>query len=249
MASSTPCIECGAAPAERSAGGEVLFECGACGAVRVSRGALQRLRERARFEGALVDGWAGPSRGGAPARGLRQKRCPACQGRLLAHAFGGGNVRVESCEACDLVFLGRSQLAAVLREARDGIEMSDDARAFLHQERMLAADRRLSAAEWGLSTGGLVALLLFLRIVVRTGFSTAAAAGAGVIALGIFLHRRRAWQRQRAEAAARMDRLVAGEIHRLDRAGAAPRPHLCPVCKSSLPAGTTHCARCDSDFG
>lgn len=269
-----PCIECGAAPGERRVAGEALFECRSCGSVRVPRPALNRLRSlSSSSDAAIADLLSGPPGERSAPRGLRQRRCPACKGPLLSHAFAGGNVRVESCEACDLVYLRRPELAALLKEARDGIEMSEEARATLVQERMLAAGNRLSAAELGLSTGVLVAVVMFLRIVVRVGFSMSVVAAAAAIVLGMFVLRRRRLRRQRSEELARMERLAAAEVFRLEqkertaprrgegapsirtrsesipKPAASSKPRLCPVCTAKLPAGTTHCAQCDSDFG
>jgi Zn-finger nucleic acid-binding protein len=268
------CLECGAAPVERRVAGEAFFECPSCGSVRVLRAALHRLREMASTaHPSIAELLPGAPRERAAPRALRQKRCPVCQAPLSSHAFGGGNVRVESCESCELVYLRRADLAAVLFESRDGIEMSEDARAALLQERMIGAGNRLSAAELSLSTGALVALLLFLRIVVRVGFSTSLVAAAAAIALGTLVYRRQKWRKKRSEEIAKMERLAAAEVFRLEqrdqrgarRAGEAAmaavrsesilkpasssRPRPCPVCNAKLPAGTSHCARCDSDFG
>jgi hypothetical protein len=251
--------------------GEVFFECSSCGAVRVLRAALHRLRQRASVADPSVDelAAAAPAARAAPPTS-RPKRCVVCRSPLLSHAFGGGNIRVDACERCELVYLRGHDLGAVLREARDGIQMSEEARVALVQERLLSSGGRLSAAELGLSTGALVAVILFLRIVVRTGFSTSAIVLGGVIALGLLVHRRRRFQRQRTAELGRMERLAAAEVFRLEQKerakgqreptsapGAAgprsplrsSRPRPCPVCNTTLPPGSSHCAHCDSDFG
>ena len=252
-------------------------ECGLCKFSVIARPVLNRLRDMAlQLPDALWSPSASPSSAGAALRGSLPRRCPACQARLDAHTFGGGNVRVETCEPCDLVFLSRAELAALLKEARDGIQMSDQARAVLHHQRMLAAGDSYLAAELGLGTVVLVAVLAFLRIVLRVGFSTGIVVAAGIIAAGVGVHLYLKWSRQRAEAAAKMDRLAAAEVFRQEqkarqalspappappadtdaRPALAPaatssmaKPRRCPVCRAQLPAGTTHCASCDSDFG
>lgn len=285
MSPRTACIECGATLAERRIAGEPLAECPSCGALRVSREALNRLRTMPPSAHALLAETAPRP----PDAKARIKRCPTCQGSLLSHTFGGGNVRVDTCEACDVVHLGRSGLAAIVKEAHQGIEMSDEAQAVLHEQRMLAAGNRFTAAEIGLSTVLLTALVAFFRIVLRVGFTVWTIAAAGVIALGVLVFLQWKWRRQKREAAEKMDRLAAAELFRLEqkereeaRREAAPRapithepsassraprdsapvpsndaraaarssrPRLCPVCRAKLPAGTTHCASCDSDFG
>lgn len=209
------CIDCSALPAPRPVAGESLSECPSCGGVRVSRPVLNRLRGMSPAAHPLLA--APPPGDGAASKMARIRRCPACQTTVLSHTFGGGNVRVESCEACDLVFLEKGRLAAIVKESRDGIEMSDDAKAVLHHERMMAAGRRFTAADFGVGTAALTALIVFFRIAVRTAFSTAAIGAAGLVAVGFLVYHRRRWGRQRTEEAARMERLEQAELFRLEQ--------------------------------
>ncbi len=250
----------------------------------IPRATLNHLRDKAsQLPDALLGASAGSSSAaaGADSRAVQRslprsglpRRCPVCQSRLNKHAFGGGNVHVESCESCELVLLGRPAIAAIVKEARDGIQMSDEAHAALHHQRMLGAGNQLLAAELGLGTVVLVAVLVFLRIVLRVGFSTGVLAAAAIIALGVALHLYRKWSARKAEATAKMERLAAAELFRQEqktRQAASPapaadsppplippsprltgagKPRRCPVCRASLPAATTHCTTCDSDFG
>lgn len=272
------CLDCGAPPVERRVEGERVLECTACGSLRVDRDALNRLRGASPDAHPLLAGSPDDPPANAPSKAT-VRRCPVCRGTLVTHPFGGGNVRVESCEACEVVFLRKGRLAAIVKETRDGIQMSADARAVLHQHRMMAAGSHFSRAEFGLSTAGLVALVLFLRIVVRTGFSMTAAIAGGAIAIGVLVVRQVHYRAVRAQAAEKMDRLAAEELARLDekappdahapevralaegdsgarRASAAKsvvsrdtRSRACPMCRAPLPGGSTHCKACDSDFG
>lgn len=269
------CPEHGEPLADRRLLEHAYQECKLCGIAVIPRATLNHLRDKASQLPEALLGAAGgsPSAGaGASSRGGLPRRCPVCQSRLNKHAFGGGNVRVESCEACELVLLGRSDIAAIVKEARDGIQMSDEAHAVLHHQRMLGAGNQLLAAELGLGTVVLVAVLVFLRIVLRVGFSTGVLAAAAIIALGVALHLYRKWSTRKAEATAKMERLAAAELFRHEqkaREAASPapaadspppnpisprltgagKPRRCPVCRASLPAATTHCTTCDSDFG
>lgn len=272
--SSTVCPEHGEPLADRRLLEHGYQECKLCGLALIPRATLNHLRDKASL---LPDVLLGASAGAgvhpSPSRGGLPRRCPVCQSRLNRHTFGGGNVRVESCEDCELVLLGRADIAAIVKEARDGIQMSDDAHAVLHHQRMLGAGNQLLAAELGLGTVVLVAVLVFLRIVLRVGFSTGILAAAAIIALGVALHLYRKWSRRKAEATAKMERLAAAEIFRQEqkaREAASPapaadsqprpvssspatprpgKPRRCPVCRASMPAATTHCTTCDSDFG
>lgn len=259
------CLDCGARTASDTLARETIVTCTACGSLRIEREVLGRLRRAPpAMDPRLME--SPPDRPDPKPGQIR--KCPVCKGPLLMHPFGGGNVRVESCEECELVYLPRGRLSAIVKEAREGIEMSDAARDALAHQRLLAAGKSFSAAEFGMSTAALVALLLFFRIVVRTGFSTTAIAAGAVIAVGLLVYLQWKWRRQRAEAADRMDRLAEEELRRhslkgSDGSGGGDKPvpvrlsvrekpaalRTCPVCRAALPPNSTHCTACDSDFG
>lgn len=272
MSSPSVCIECGTATDERDVEGEAVRECPSCGSLRLSRPALNRLRTLPPSTNVLLAPGPEPTSKSERAP-LVIHRCPVCRASVMTHKFGGGNVKVETCEPCDLVFLRRHALGEIVKEAHHGIEMSDDAKATLHEHRMLAAGEKLTAAELGLGTLGLGVLVLGLRIVGRVGISTATLVGAVVVSIGVFFYYRSKWQRQKAEAEQKMERLAAAEMFRLEQKerdlarsqdgevvvaapSAAPRsaarsskPRACPMCGAKLPERTTHCTACDSDFG
>ena len=281
------CPEHGEPLVKKELAGESYRECALCHLAVIPRAALNRLRDRAASPAppAFPEA-AAASPGAAPSAAAWKRRCPECQNKLLSHAFGGGNVRVQTCEPCELVILGRAEISAILKEARDGIEMSDGAHEVLHHQRMLAAGDRHLAAELGLGTVVLGATLAFFRISLKTGFSTVLMAVAGVAAIGTVVYARHTLRKKKAEAEAKMERLAEAELFRqkqkptspsspppaptsaprpppgpaLDSpsppaalaSSASPRagkPRLCPVCRAPLPASTTHCSSCDSDFG
>lgn len=283
--SRSTCLDCGAPLVDRAVAGEALSECTACGSLRLSRSALNQLRGRSPEAHPLLAASPADPPSHTPPRLGAIRKCPVCQSTVLSHPFGGGNVRVESCESCELVFLRRTRLAAIVKEAREGIQMSDEARATLQHHRLLAAGNRFSAAEFGIGTAILVSALVFFRIVLRTGFATSFIAVGAVIATVLLIYLQAKWRAQRASAAETMERVAAEELARLREKEAAESRDLppraatralpapakdspsrlsdpaktpssragrslpCPVCRAPLPAGTTHCKACDSDFG
>jgi len=252
------CPACSGAFEERAIGGHALMACGGCRGLWIARGAVAALREldASQHQWLQVPGaYEAPS---AAAAGVR--KCPRCRATMHAYAFGGGNTRVEACDPCEHVFLDRGELAQIAREARDGIEMSEEARQQLHVARVTATSARISSAELGLSLVGVIGAYVFARIVLELGPSALVVTAAAALAVGIALWLRRSWTRDKAEASARMRRLMDAEYHRLDtsaRQEASPPAKMnraagtrpCPFCGHGLPPGTTHCDKCDSDFG
>lgn len=295
--SPSACLDCGAPLVDRAVAGEAVSECTACGSLRLSRSALNQLRGRSPEEHRLLAASPADPPSHTPPKLGAIRKCPVCQSTVLSHPFGGGNVRVESCESCELVFLQRTRLAAIVKEAREGIQMSDEARATLQHHRLLAAGNRFSAAEFGIGTAILVSALVFFRIVLRTGFATPFIAVGAVVATVLLVYLQAKWRAQRASAAETMDRVAAEELARMRekesaelralppkaatpslpapakdspsrpsdpskspaRSASTPgartpssrsgRSLPCPVCRAPLPAGTTYCKACDSDFG
>lgn len=230
------CLDCGAPLVERQVAGEPLSECTACGSLRLARSSLNRLRGRSPDAHPLLAASPlDPPSDTPPALG-RIRKCPVCAATVFTHPFGGGNVKVETCEPCEIVFLKKRRLAAIVKEAREGIQMSDDARATLQHTRLLAAGNRFSAAEFGIGTAFLVVLLVFFRIVVRTGFNSVAMVVGAVIAGGLLFYLQVKWRSQRSDAAEKMERIAAEELARLRAKEALERGALPPKAATLPPS-------------
>lgn len=68
---------------------------------------LEILRER-RY-------WSRTSQSPRASRAGRILRCPLCKARMDEHAYGGGgNVDVDSCEPCGVVWLDRGELSRIV---------------------------------------------------------------------------------------------------------------------------------------
>lgn len=201
--------------------------------------------------------WLG-DRAVTPAAAVELRACPACGARLQSYAFGGGNTRVDACDACEHVFLDRGELAAIVREARDGIAMSEDARQQLHVQRVVTTWQRFSNAELAFALVAVAAVSVVAHLTLELERDLSAIGTIAVAAVGLFLfwrHQRNAL-REKNEASERLARLMDAEHHRLDgrsrRSSSKPswsRAETCPFCKAPRSASSTHCATCDSDFG
>jgi hypothetical protein len=188
---------------------------------------------------------------------------------MLGFAYGGGNTRVESCDACDHLFLEDGELGAILHEARHGIELDEAAKRSLHQHRAWGAWSEISGTEAGLAVACVVALYLFLGLVDELGTSTFTVSLAAALAAGVFVWWRGRLRAQKERAGERLKRLEEAELWRLEQAaraaspvgsepggalpssspGAARKSIACAFCGARLPGGTTHCSACDTDFG
>jgi hypothetical protein len=188
---------------------------------------------------------------------------------MLSFVFGGGHTRAEGCEGCDLVFFDAGELAHVLEEQRSGIKLSEDDRSLLQGYGVMFAWDRYSQAEIAMAVAAVVGLGTFVWLVRWTSWSLMAAAG---FSFAIFVVLRFRAERRRIRAARHVDKLVRDDAKRVEQrtleeapAGPwAPSPSAraaapaskpatstktCPFCAAPLPAGTTHCNACDSDFG
>ncbi len=261
------CPACGAELAKRVVAGESLLACSLCEGLLVARAVVARLRER-RLQMDLELPGAGPDHPPAatPATGAERTGstpCPSCRRTMHRYAYGGGNTRVEICDACDHLFFDRGELRAVLEEARRGITMSEEAKGLLHVHRVVATQGRLWNAELGLSLVGLAAAYFFLRVALGRGMTAVALTGGAAVAVTGYLVYRRRLVREQEDAGGRLGRLMDAEAWRLDQAKrasaavaakavakAAPaKARSCPFCAAPLSAGSTHCSACDSDFG
>jgi Zn-finger nucleic acid-binding protein len=260
------CPSCAATLVPRAFAAETLLACSECRGVVARREAVARLRaQRPEDHGWLAEARPAPS---PPPSTVRT--CPTCRGKMTGFAYGGGNNRVEACEKCEQLFFDRGELGAVLGEARRGIEMSEDARSALHVHRVTTTHERISSAELGLSLLGLGAVYVVFRATARLGLSAAGITVVAAITVIAALWYRRRLLRERAEGTQRLGRLMDAEMWRHEEAerqgtlapetpAPAPSParassvgargRTCPFCSASLPAGSTHCSVCDSDFG
>jgi hypothetical protein len=197
---------------------------------------------------------------------------------MLGFAYGGGNTRVEGCDACEHLFLERGELDAILHEARHGIALDEAAQRTLHQHRAWGALGTIDSAEVGLATAGVVALYLFLKLVGKLGPSAFTVSLAAALAAGLFVWWRRRLRAQKERAEVRLERIKEAELWRIEQAaraastarsaseparsasepgsalpssspGRARKSAACPFCRARLPGGTTHCSACDTDFG
>ena len=191
-------------------------------------------------------------------------RCPSCGKPMLSYAFGGGNTRAEGCEACERAFFDGGELAHALEEMRSGIKMSEDTRTLLHGHKVMSAWDRMSRAELGMIAALTAALGTFV-VLIRRGRMSLLIAGA--IAFGLYIIYRWRAERSRIAAAKQLEQLVGDESARQEASARAAAPagpwapqgvarvapskptRVCPFCSAALPAGSTHCNACDSDFG
>jgi Zn-finger nucleic acid-binding protein len=107
----TACPSCRAELATAALAGQHILYCEDC------RGAWIRMRIFAPLVGMLR---AGRGSFPVPPRPLdarafdRRLRCPCCGGDLDTHPYGGpGNVVIDTCEACGMVWVDRGELARI----------------------------------------------------------------------------------------------------------------------------------------
>lgn len=250
------CPGCRAELSLDTVGGAELRACSACSAVVLQRAHVKLLRGVDRsLHPALTDRPTGE--GNATSRG---RACPTCGKTMLSHAFAGGNTRSESCDACEWVFFERGELAAVLDEARVGIAMDEKTRARLHAHSAMSTWERVNASQLAGVGAVVMGLVIFVQLTRRGHVAVPIAAA---IALAVFAYFRRRAEKGEAAATHELRQVMQKEEHRLAHAARDPstapgtrsasraRPSAtpCPFCGAQLPAGTTHCTACDSDFG
>jgi Zn-finger nucleic acid-binding protein len=268
------CPACAGQLEQREVAGARLRRCGGCGGVLIGRPALARLREAPPSETELGDDAGARSPAPSPGGKAVTRTCPGCGRSMLGFAYGGGNTRVEGCDACEHLFLEHGELGAILHEARHGIALDEAAQRTLYQHRAWGTFSKIDSAEAGIATAGVAALYLFLRLVGALGALGASAftvLPATALAAGLFVWRRRRLRAQKERAGERLERMKEAELWRIEQAaraastarpapepggalpssspGTASKSAACPFCRARLPAGTTHCSACDTDFG
>jgi hypothetical protein len=197
---------------------------------------------------------------------------------MLSFAFGGGRTHAESCHKCEGIFFDRGELGRVLEEQRSGIALNEDNRQVLHRHKLMLAWDRLDRAHAAIVLAVIAGPYTFVKLVGRHGWGLASAAGfAYLLFLVLWIRARRL--RTRAERHTkdlidgeqrRIEAKTRGEAPAgpwapvpktgesasggtpasgPSRSSGAKRGRPCPFCAAPLPAGTTHCDACDSDFG
>ena len=103
-----PCATCSAPLSDGALETRPLKYCSACHGMLISMDHLADLIEALRAHGGRVSTRVEPRN---PADADRHLRCPTCGGQMEGHPYGGaGNVNVDSCERCAMVWLDRGEL-------------------------------------------------------------------------------------------------------------------------------------------
>lgn len=260
------CPVCGVELSEEVVRGVPLHLCPACEAVVVAREGVLRLRGAPREHPAMR------AEAGAPSAQPKGERpCPACGAAMEAFHYRGGKTYVDRCSGCDLLFLDRGELRAILDEWEQGLEMSEEASAHLEGFQQRQIWSRLLSAEGALGSVGLISIAIFFRLACAYTDRYGAYRGyalpiplAIAIAAGIYLYLRR-----RAKREVRQSRRAAKRYYRRREEGArkgvgaraastetrggeaAPGPKAgdrCPWCGALVFRGAKRCDACDSDI-
>jgi len=109
---SKPCPGCGSNLSDGLMEAQPLLYCTQCHGILLSMEKFMPLVEHLR---ALRDRPAAfvpsPDRSGGP----RDLHCPLCDGQMDGHPYGGpGNVNIETCEKCSVVWLDRGELRRIV---------------------------------------------------------------------------------------------------------------------------------------
>lgn len=258
------CPKCGEALEPLQIERTNLEQCPACQGLWVGRAALLELRDTSPSAHPLLA--ATPAPQADPAEGeLEGRSCARCGQHMSTYHYRGGQTKVESCKRCDQLFLDPGELGRILKEWRDGLEMSDDKRAFLRSYREQSAWRRMLDSKLGLGSLALGAVALFLVLAVGSSYRrySLPLPLALAVAAGWYLLRRR-----RLKGEQRSARKVVRKLGREARGtsssgpGSGPRPGRpalpreapvkkktasCPWCNAAIAADASHCPACDSD--
>lgn len=107
-----------------------ILYCKKCGGMLVAMGALEALIEELRAESGATAAPKPPD----PDDLRRTIACPHCHRRMDAHFYGGpGNVVIDSCEECAMIWLDRGEAMRIARAVDGGaprdFSFSDDSSA------------------------------------------------------------------------------------------------------------------------
>jgi len=265
------CPKCSEALEPLRVGSTNLEQCTGCHGLWISRTALLELRDLSPSAHPLLAVTQPPQEdpsGDEP----EGRKCARCGKTLSSYPYRGGKTVVDGCKPCEHLFLDPGELGRILQEWRSGIEMSDEARAFLRGFREQSAWDRLLSAELSLGSLALGAVALFLYMVVGwdeygswyryRSYALPIPLAAAVALVWYLLHRRRLKRERRTarRAIRRLDREEAAT----SSSGPAPKgggpPRIapvkapakkktarCPWCDAPIAADASHCAACDSD--
>jgi len=110
--SSVPCPVCAGRLFNASLESQALKYCSHCHGMLVPMESFAALVDSLR---ARLDRFAKPILPRNPADSNRHLHCPVCHGEMDGHAYGGGgNINVDSCEHCGLLWLDGGELRRVV---------------------------------------------------------------------------------------------------------------------------------------
>lgn len=106
------CPTCSSALADGSIAGQRLLHCVPCGGILIAMHDLVPLVASLRSERGSFAATPRPINLADLSRSLR---CPRCKAPMDTHPYGGpGNVVIDSCEACEVNWLDRGELARIV---------------------------------------------------------------------------------------------------------------------------------------
>lgn len=255
-----------------------LHQCEACRGTLVARADIRALGAQDPARHAVLRPGSDEPAPRARVGGTKVLGCPRCGGPMLSFAFGGGRTHAESCQKCEAVFFDRGELGRVLEEQRSGIALTEDDRRLLHGHKLMFTWDRLNRAHAAIALAVITGAFTFVTLVRRPRWGLASAAGLAFLSFLVLWmraeRRRVSAERHAKDLIEREQRRTeekplgeapagpwapapkAGEsasggtpASGSSRSSSARRGRPCPFCAAPLPAGTTHCDACDSDFG